>query len=143
MTGGPLLDRPHTLVVHCGPDDELAALTEYAVELRPAGGLVVVAPRRPAVLPARAVWRDVYPAAPHLAFAELIVTGAGFNAMHDAAPFRDRHRVIPFPRPLDDQFARTRYLSASKPKLTAWSPGSSKPLADDPSAPHWSLPAAS
>ena len=37
---------------------------------------------------------------------ERIITGAGFNLMHEAAPFRDRHLFVPFPRVLDNQFAR-------------------------------------
>jgi hypothetical protein len=141
--GEPLLDHPHTLVVHSGPDDEVAALAEYATELRPALPLIVIAPRRPPALPPGAVWHDVYPAAPHMPFAEMIVSAAGFNAVGDAAPVRDRHRVIPFPRPLDDQFARAKRMSASEPKLATWSLGSSAPPPGGPSAPRSSLPAAS
>jgi hypothetical protein len=141
--GERLLDRPHTLVVHSGPDDEVAALTEYARELEPSCRLLVITPRRPAWLPGRAVWQDVYPAAPHMPFAELVVTAAGFNALHDVGAARERHRVIPFPRSLDDQFARARYARTSEPKLTTWSLGSSPPLPSGPSAPRSSLGAAS
>ncbi|MFL5829526.1 MAG: hypothetical protein ACJ76X_06375 [Solirubrobacteraceae bacterium] len=141
--GEPLLDRPHTLVVHSGPDDEVAALAEYARELEPSCPLLVITPRRPAWLPARAVWHDVYPAAPHMPFAELVVTAAGFNALHDVGAASERHRVIPFPRPLDDQFARARYVRTSEPKLTTWSLGSSPPLPSGPSARRSSLGAAS
>jgi hypothetical protein len=137
----PLVDRRHTLVVHSGPGDEVLALTEYARELRPRDTLVVIAPRRPIRLPRDAVWQDVYPAAPHVPFAELVVTAGGFNAMLDCAPVRDRHRVIPFPRPLDDQFARAR--AAFEPKLAPWSRGSSKPPPGGPDAPRSSLPTAS
>jgi hypothetical protein len=48
----------------------------------------------------------VYPAAPHLPYAEQLVTAAGFNAMSETAALRERHRFFPFPRALDDQFAR-------------------------------------
>jgi hypothetical protein len=139
--GAPLVERPHTLVVHSGPEDEVLALAEYARELRPQDTLVVVAPSRPAGLPRGAVWQDVYPAAPHLPFAELVVTAGGFNAVLDGTPVRERHRVIPFPRPLDDQFARAR--AAFEPKLPPWSRGSSKPPPGGPSAPPSSLPTAS
>ena len=56
--------------------------------------------------------RDVYPAEPHFAHAEHIVTGAGFNAIHETAPFRDRHTAVPFPRELDDQYARAAMIRA-------------------------------
>jgi hypothetical protein len=139
----PLVNGPHTLVVHSGPDEEVAALAEYASELQPSETLVVVAPQRPPTLPGGAVWQDVYPIGPHLPFAELVVTAAGFNAVLDGTAVRDRHRVIPFPRPLDDQFARAKLLAPSEPKLAAWSPGLSKPQPGGPSAPRSSLPTAS
>jgi hypothetical protein len=97
--GEPLCDAPHTLVVHSGPDAEIAALLEHA-----SGRTIVVSPRRPAL---DVEWRDVYPVAPHLAGAQRIVTGAGFNLMHETAHLRERHTFVAFPRPLDDQFART------------------------------------
>src|SRR5437764_2652107 len=142
-SGEPLLDHPHTLVVHSGPDGEVGALSEYATELEPSCPLIVIAPRRPTWLPARAVWQDVYPAAPHMPFAELVVTAAGFNAVHDLAAVSERQRVVPFPRPLDDQFARARYAMTSEPKLTTWNLGSSPPLPSGPSVPRSSLGAAS
>ncbi len=109
-TSEPLLDSPHVAVVHSGPEDEVEQLIELAHEHRSAATLpvIVVSPDRPARLPTGALWRSVYPVAPHLGHAELIVTAAGWGAMHDTAPVRDRHRWVPFPRPLDDQFARAR-----------------------------------
>lgn len=91
VPGAPLLDEPHTLVVHAGPEAELQHLLTHA-----RGTTLVLHPRH----------HDVYPAEPHLAHAEHIITGAGFNAMHETAPYRDRHTAIPFPRALDDQHAR-------------------------------------
>ncbi|MDA0183149.1 hypothetical protein OJ997_22760 [Solirubrobacter phytolaccae] len=89
--GEPLASQPHTLVVHAGPDHELQQLLALAE-----GNTVVVHPRH----------HDVYPAEPHLAHAERIITGAGFNAMHETEPYRDRHTAVAFPRQLDDQHAR-------------------------------------
>jgi hypothetical protein len=98
--GEPLVDEPHWLVVHSGPQPEIEALVARA---EGAPRLVVVGPGH----------RDVYPVAPHLAHAERIVTAAGFNAVHEAAPWRERHTVVPFGRALDDQFARAAaYASA-------------------------------
>jgi hypothetical protein len=102
--GAPLVDGAHWLVVHSGPDDELDRLLAHAAD---APRIVVVSPRRPARLPERAQWRDVYPVAPHLPHAERIVTAAGFNLMQEAAHLRDRHTFVPFERALDDQFTRS------------------------------------
>jgi hypothetical protein len=101
--GPPLLDEPHWLVVHSGAGEELEVLMARAAD---APRVVVVSPRRPARLPANAVWRDVYPVAPHLPHAERIVSGAGFNLMAETAALRERHTAVPFPRALDDQYAR-------------------------------------
>ncbi len=101
--GAPLADEPHWLVVHSGPDAELMRLLEHAAA---APLVIVVSPRRPSRLPANARWVDVYPVTPHLAHAERIVTAAGFNLMRETAHLRERHIAVPFPRALDDQFAR-------------------------------------
>ena len=110
MRGAPLVDMPHWLVVHSGPDREVLALAQRAASLRAASGeatvIVVISPRRPSSLPGGSEWRDVYPVRPHLAHASRLVTAAGFNTMHETATLRDRHEFVPFPRPLDDQFAR-------------------------------------
>ena len=84
------------LVVHAGPDHEVEALVALA---RTTGHPVRVARPGGADL-------DVHPASALFARAAAIVTAAGFNAMRQAAPFRGRHVFVPFPRPLDDQFAR-------------------------------------
>jgi hypothetical protein len=101
--GPPLIEQPHWLVVHSGPGHELDRLLAHAAD---APRIVVVTPRRPSALPRRARWRDVYPVAPHLPYAERIVTAAGFNLMQETAHLRDRHTFVPFERALDDQFAR-------------------------------------
>jgi hypothetical protein len=103
----PLLaEQPHWLVAHSGPDAEILELVEYAAERCGGAPIVVVSPRPPSRLPKRCRWLDVYPVAPHLRGAERIVTAAGFNLMDETTTLRDRHHFIPFPRPLDDQYAR-------------------------------------
>ena len=107
----PLFDPPAparddaagaTLVVHAGPDHEVEALVALA---RTTGHPVRVArPGGPDL--------DVHPASALFSSAAAIVTAAGFNAMRQAAPFRDRHAFAPFPRPLDDQFARATTVAA-------------------------------
>ena len=62
-----------------------------------------------------------------------IVTGAGFNAMRQAEPYRERHRYLPFPRPLDDQVARAELARRARPlddqraDGSAWATGSASP----------------
>ncbi|WP_018655994.1 hypothetical protein [Actinomadura flavalba] len=97
------------IVVHSGPAAEIADLVGYARDMAAAEGvrpeLTVVAPGRPA-LPDGVRHLDLYPAWPLGATADRIVTAAGFNAVRQFAPWRGKHRVLPFLRTLDDQFAR-------------------------------------
>jgi methylmalonyl-CoA mutase cobalamin-binding subunit len=108
--------EPHWLVVHAGPEAEVAELVAHARERMALEGadarLVVIAPARPPELPADALWLDAHPAAPYFAAAERIVTAAGFNAMRETAPHAARHHPVPFPRPLDDQYARAARAAA-------------------------------
>ncbi|GAA4063260.1 hypothetical protein [Actinomadura miaoliensis] len=98
------------LVVHAGPEGEVQELLRYARDMaalenvRPR--LTLVSPRRPAHLPGDVGHLDIYPAWPLFAQAERVITAAGFNAVRQLAPWRDRHRMLPFPRSLDDQFTR-------------------------------------
>lgn len=98
------------LVVHSGPDSELLDLVAYARDMASFEGirpsLTLVSPRRPQGLANDIVHLDVYPAWPLFPSAERIVTAAGFNAVRQLAPWRDKHRMLPFPRRLDDQFTR-------------------------------------
>ena len=89
------LDRDDlTLVVHSGPEEEVAALEALAEP-----PYVVISP-----------WSEVeyYPATNLYARARRIITGAGYNSMADLLAFRERHTAIPFPRRYDDQHARVR-----------------------------------
>ena len=98
------------LVVHTGPAAELAELLDYAREtaeverLRPR--LVLVTPQPPPELPGDVHHLDRYPAWPLFAGAARIISAAGCNIVRQAAPWRERHRMLPFPRRFDDQFAR-------------------------------------
>ncbi|MFI0452436.1 hypothetical protein [Actinomadura sp. 6N118] len=108
--GGDLPSPTGWLIVHSGPDEEILELVAYAQEtaamegLRP--DLTLVSPRRPDALPAGVEHLDVYPAWPLAGRATRIITAAGFNVVRQFAPWRDRHRLVPFPRTLDDQFTR-------------------------------------
>jgi hypothetical protein len=106
----PATPDPLWLVVHSGPEHEVADLVAYADEQRrlersPAR-LKVVSPVAPAELPPDAEAVDLYPAAALYPRAERIFTACGWNAMRETEPYRDRHRFVPYPRPLDDQHAR-------------------------------------
>jgi hypothetical protein len=107
------LAAPRWLVVHGGPPGELAELVEYATDIARAEGqaptIAAVSPSADAV-GVRVERIDSYPAWPLFARADRVITGAGFNAMRQAAALAgsDRHRFMPFPRRYDDQFGRAR-----------------------------------
>jgi hypothetical protein len=98
------------LIVHTGPDRELSELLDYARDTAALEGirprLVLVSPYRPAGLPAAVGHLDTYPAWPLFRHADRIVTAAGCNAVRQVRPWRERHRMVPFPRRFDDQFTR-------------------------------------
>ncbi|WP_245623102.1 hypothetical protein [Spirillospora albida] len=104
------LDVPGWLIVHSGPDEETRQLVSYARDMAAMEGvdppLTLIAPRRPSGVPDEVAHRDVYPVGPPGPRVERIVTAGGFNAVRQYAPWRRIHRVLPFPRTLDDQFAR-------------------------------------
>ena len=103
------------LVVHTGPAREVRALARLADERRGDAPLRVVTPIRVDDLPAGAERVDAVPAAPLYPDAAGIVTAAGFNTVHELAPYRDRHVCVPFERRLDDQRARARRIGAAAP----------------------------
>lgn len=102
----PALDDGAWLIVHSGPAAEVAELVGYAQETASVEGarprFVVVSPLRHAGV--RSL--DAYPAWPLFPRASRIITAAGCNAVRQTAPWRARHRMIPFPRLFDDQFTR-------------------------------------
>jgi hypothetical protein len=98
------------LIVHAGPADEVMELVAYARETAALEGaaprFVLVSPTAPPGLPADVAHLDARPAWPLFAGAARIVSAAGFNTVRQAAPYREKHRMLPFPRRYDDQFAR-------------------------------------
>lgn len=104
------------LVVHSGPDRETLELVDYARECAALEGatpsLALISPAAPDGLPPDVRHVAINPAWPLFATADRIVSAAGFNTVRQAAPHRDRHRVLPFPRRFDDQFTRAARLRA-------------------------------
>jgi hypothetical protein len=102
--------EPFWLVAHSGPRGEVATLIAYACETRAVEGveiaIVVASLDDPGPLPEGCRWLEMFPVAPLFGRARRLFTAAGFNVMREAAPWRERHRVLPFPRRFDDQFAR-------------------------------------
>jgi hypothetical protein len=88
-------------------------LARLADDRRGEAPLRVVCPLRVEDLPAGAEPVHAVPARPLFAGAAHIVTGAGFNTVHELAPLRARHTVVPFDRRLDDQHARARRLGVT------------------------------
>ncbi|BCJ47192.1 hypothetical protein GCM10010168_72190 [Actinoplanes ianthinogenes] len=98
------------LIAHAGPPSEIHDLLAYARECaeleRCRPRLMLAAPGRPAGLPGDVEHTDRYPVWPLFAGADRVITAAGFNAVRQMAPWRDKHRMLPFPRRWDDQFTR-------------------------------------
>lgn len=98
------------LVVHSGPGDEVGQLLLYAAEMQRIEGcndaILLSSPvePEPTGIPFRRV--DAWPASSWFASAARVITACGFNVMRQMAPWREKHRYLPFPRRLDDQFAR-------------------------------------
>jgi hypothetical protein len=111
-------DRPLWLITHAGAADETAELLAYAellarsAQVQPQ--LLLVAPQRPAELPAHVLHLTYYPASALFPLADAIITGGGFNVMRQATPYRHKHHALPFPRHFDDQFARVARQRADK-----------------------------
>jgi hypothetical protein len=101
---------PYALVVHSGPGEETLDLVAAARELLRADGsaarLLLASPSLPDGLGADVDHLDLFPATGLFADAERIVTAAGFNAVRQTEPYRDRRFLVPYPRRFDDQFAR-------------------------------------
>ncbi|MFB4312178.1 hypothetical protein [Actinomadura sp. GTD37] len=104
------IDVDGWLIVHSGPAPETLELVAYAQDMasaeRVSPPMTLVSPQRPDGLPPGITHLDVYPAHTPGPNVERIVTAAGFNAVRQYAPWRERHRMLPFPRSLDDQYAR-------------------------------------
>ncbi|MFI0483970.1 hypothetical protein [Actinomadura sp. 9N215] len=104
------IDVDGWLIVHSGPEAETLELVAYARDMASVEGvrppMTLVSPHKPDGLPPGVAHLDAYPAHPPGPNVERIVTAAGFNAVRQYAPWRDRHRMLPFPRTLDDQFTR-------------------------------------
>ncbi|TDC70312.1 hypothetical protein E1200_05775 [Actinomadura sp. GC306] len=98
------------LIVHSGPEAETLELVAYARDMASVEGvrppMTLVSPQKPGGLPPQVAYLDVYPAWRPGPNVGRIVTAAGFNAVRQFAPWRDIHRMLPFPRSLDDQFTR-------------------------------------
>lgn len=104
------LDVSGWLIVHSGPDKETRQLVSYARDMAAMEGadppLTLIAPARPDGLSDKVVHLDIYPVGPPGPRVERIITAGGFNAVRQYAPWRHIHRIMPFPRTLDDQFTR-------------------------------------
>lgn len=114
----PLL--PDTwLIVHSGPASEVAELVRYARDTATfedaTPDYVLITADPPADLPADVRRMDRYPAWPLFPSAARIFTAAGYNAVRQLAAHRERHRMLPFPRRFDDQFARAARARVDAP----------------------------
>ncbi|NDU75918.1 hypothetical protein GWI34_25300 [Actinomadura sp. DSM 109109] len=108
------------LIVHSGPGEETLQLVAYARDMASAERvrppMTLVSPARPDGVPPDVAHLDVYPAWVPGPNVERIVTAAGFNAVRQYAPWRERHRMMPFPRSLDDQYTRAARARGGWPR---------------------------
>jgi len=108
----PPIEGAYWVVVHSGPEAEVAELVAHAVERRAieraAAPILVASPCAPRELPPDCFALDMHPAHALFARAERIVSAAGYNVMRQAAPYRHKHVVVPMPRRFDDQYERAR-----------------------------------
>lgn len=110
------LARPLWIIVHAGNDDEMAELLTFA-EIKAACAtaqprILLISPYRPSWLPAHILHSSHYPAVTLFGMADRIISACGFNIMRQAAPYREKHWCVPFPRRFDDQFARAARRNA-------------------------------
>lgn len=96
---GPTPAVESTLVVHSGPEHEIAELIGHA-----RGPFTVISPWPGAC--------EYYPASHLYANAAHIITGAGYNSMAELLGSRERHTAVAFERRHDDQHARLREFFA-------------------------------
>jgi hypothetical protein len=102
--------RPRWLVVHSGPEEEVAQLLAYARQLCLAETiepeLLLISPGLPREILSAVRHLDVYPATTLFSYADRVITACGFNLMRQTEGIRDRHRFVPFSRRFDDQYLR-------------------------------------
>jgi hypothetical protein len=98
------------LLVHSGPEDEVQELIAYTATLRDLDATppprILVASRCIVALPSGFEPTNEYPAARLFPSASRIISAAGFNVMHETAPWAAKHDVVPFPRRFDNQYLR-------------------------------------
>lgn len=99
------------LVIHSGPDSELQQLLEKVEkdleksDEKPE--VIVIYPgKRPAFVRDDFRFENLYPSFALYPSARRVYSAAGFNMVHQMRDFRYKHHVMPFPRLIDDQFAR-------------------------------------
>lgn len=101
------------LIIHSGSVNELKELYEYAndiasLENKSPNYVVIGQCNKPDFLPTQTPYYSIYPVTNLLNKAEKVFSGAGFNIMHQMKEMKEKHVVLPFERPLDDQFLRVK-----------------------------------
>jgi hypothetical protein len=106
-------NKPIWLVVHAFNREELEALLNYAKEMakieRQNPTFVVLSDQ--VIQDPDVHGYDFYPAHHWFPLADRIFAGGGFNTLHQAAAFRDKLKLIPFPRKYDDQAWRIAWFT--------------------------------
>jgi len=113
---------PFWLIVHSGPEAEVAQIIAYAAEIRAIENrdveLWIASKHAPGKLPASTRILDAFPAQIYFNAAERIFSAAGFNVIRQTRAYREKHVVLPMPRRYDDQFERARRGHSSRGDFT-------------------------
>lgn len=109
------LPKNFWLIVHSGSEDEVRDLYEYARDIATLENLepnfvVIGQITRPNFLPNNIPYYSFYPVTNLLKKADRVFSGAGFNIMHQMEEMKEKHVVLPFNRPLDDQYIRVKLM---------------------------------
>lgn len=107
-----LATKKYCLIIHSGNTSEVCQLISYAQQklhiLNLKHSIVLACPWG---MPAEYSKSNIhcietYPITGFIEQADIVVSGAGFNLIHEMSLFSKPHWVIPFERKYDDQFAR-------------------------------------
>ncbi len=103
------------LIVHSGSEKELQELYEYAkdiaiIENQSPNYVLIGQIPRPSFLDKSIPYYSIYPVNNLLKKADKVISGAGFNIMQQMNQMKEKHLILPFERPLDDQYLRVKLM---------------------------------
>jgi hypothetical protein len=108
----PPIAPPYWLVVHSGPESEVADLVAHASEMRAIEQIevpiYVVTQCQLTFGQTNIRMLEAFPATPYFEGASRIITAAGFNVVRQTSRYRHKQTIVPMRRRYDDQYERAR-----------------------------------